>query len=119
MPLDHERLDVYQIALRFHDAAHAIAARVPRGEGDLADQLRRASNSVLLNIAEGAGRMSRAEKRRFYVIARGSVNECGALLDAVRPLGIVDEAKSRAHKEDLVRMFQMLVKLAKVMERKR
>ena len=56
--LSHERLDAYQRALPLHVLARHIARAFPRGSGDLADQLSRASRSVVLNIAEGAGRVS-------------------------------------------------------------
>ena len=54
MPLDHERLDVYQLALEFFDLADDIIESLPRGRGHLADQLSRASLSIVNNIAEGA-----------------------------------------------------------------
>jgi len=44
----------------------------------LRDQLHRASISVVLNIAGGAGRFSAPDKARFSAIARGSATECGA-----------------------------------------
>lgn len=45
----------------------------------LRDQLRRASISVVINIAEGSGKFSKADKKNFYIIARGSVCECVSL----------------------------------------
>jgi len=45
------------------------------------NQLKRASISSVLNIAEGAGRFTKADKRNFYIISRGSVYECVALFD--------------------------------------
>ena len=62
--LDHERLDVYERALEFHALACTLVPR--RGLRTLRDQLERASLGVVLNIAEGAGRTSGADKRRFY-----------------------------------------------------
>jgi hypothetical protein len=67
---DHERLDVYTAAVDFVVLAHGILSSLPSGHGDLADQLRRAATSIALNIAEGAGEYSKAEKARFYRIAR-------------------------------------------------
>lgn len=44
-------------------------------------QLRRAAFSVPLNIAEGSGKFSRADRRNFFVISRASLFECVAVLD--------------------------------------
>src|SRR6186713_1332045 len=67
MVLDHERLDVYAIALDFLVFANEVIERLPRGRGHLADQLTRASTSIVLNLAEGAGKVSKADKRRYYL----------------------------------------------------
>jgi four helix bundle protein len=42
--------------------------------------LTRASTSIVLNLAEGAGKHSKADKRRDYLSARGSASESAALL---------------------------------------
>jgi four helix bundle protein len=47
-------------------------------------QLYRASSSILLNIAEGAGKYSKKDKKNFYVIARGSNQECVAILSLLK-----------------------------------
>ena len=73
--LSFEKLDVFQAALEFRKVAMATAAR-----GELRDQLERATSSVVLNIAEGAGRWQWKDKRRFYDIARGSAMESAAVL---------------------------------------
>ena len=46
--------------------------------------MERASLSVVLTIAEGAGRRSRKDKRRFYAMARGSSMEVAAAIDVLR-----------------------------------
>ena len=46
---------------------------------ELNDQLRRAANSIVLNIAEGAGKQTRKDKAYFYNTARGSTQECSDL----------------------------------------
>ena len=76
--LDAEKLDCYRIALEFQ----AIAAQLVRKRGcsELRDRLDRASISIVLNIAEGCGRRSPADKARFYSMARGSVTECAPAL---------------------------------------
>ena len=45
----------------------------------LQDQLRRASASIALNLAEGNAKFSRRDKARFYEIALGSLRECQTL----------------------------------------
>ena len=103
MLLDHERLDVYRLALDFLVFAHQVIERLPRGRSHLCDQLTRASTSFVLNLAEGAGKHSRADKRRYYVSARGSATESAALLDVLSRLALLDEAGHKTGKEMLVR----------------
>jgi hypothetical protein len=61
---DPEKLDVYRIALEFVVTTVEIKDRLPRGNGELQDQFKRASFSLVLNIAEGAGKLKQADKRR-------------------------------------------------------
>src|SRR5678816_1724380 len=112
MVLDHERLDVYHLALDFLVFANGIIESLPRGRGHLADQFTRASMSVVLNIAEGAGKLSKPDKRRYYLTARGSATESAALLDVCSRLKVVDGAAHKGGKEMIVRMVSMLIRLA-------
>jgi len=116
MVLDHERLDVYLIALDFVVFANEVIERLPRGRSHLADQLTRASTSIVLNLAEGAGKLSKPDKRRYYLTARGSATESAALLDVCLRLKLVGEAHHRAGKEQVVRVVSMLIKLAMSLE---
>ena len=110
---DHERLDVYQVALDFVVVANDIVENLPRGRGYLADQLQRASTSVPLNVAEGAGEFSTADKARFYRIAKRSASECAAILDVCQRLKLVADAQRAEGRELLLRLVSMLVRLAK------
>lgn len=116
MTFDHERLDVYRLALDFLVFANELTSKLPRGRAHFADQLGRAALSVLLNIAEGAGKTSPADKRRFYLTARGSATESAAMLDALTRIGLLDEARQVRGKEMLLRIVSMLVKLARNLE---
>ena len=86
--LGFQRLDVYRCAVRFLAVASALAERIPRGNGALSDQLRRASLSIPLNIAEGSGKPGQ-DAARFHAIARGSTMESAAIIDAMETLGFV------------------------------
>jgi four helix bundle protein len=114
--LDHERLDVYQLALDFLVFANGVIEALPRGRSHLADQLTRASMSIVLNVAEGAGKHSKPDKRRYYLTARGSATESAALLDVCSRLALLDAAGHQAGKEMLVRVVSMLIKLAQACE---
>lgn len=116
MILDHERLDVYRLALDFLVFAHQVIEGLARGRSHLWDQLARASTSIVLNLAEGAGKHSKADKRRYYLSSRGSATESAALLDVLLRLELLDDPGHRAGKEMLVRMVSMLIKLAQSLE---
>jgi four helix bundle protein len=66
----------YQIAVEFYHLS--AEEKLP---GHLRDQLRRAASSVVLNLAEGSGRFSAKDQKRFFHIAFGSLRECQAVFD--------------------------------------
>jgi four helix bundle protein len=82
MYFDHERLHVYQRSLEVLDVCDRVIAALPRGRAHLKDQLDRAVTSIVLNVAEGAGEFSVAEKQRFYRMARRSATESAAILQS-------------------------------------
>jgi len=104
-------LDVYRIAKRFVVEALDIARHMPRGRAKLADQLRRAAESTLLNIGEGAARRSPRDKAHRYVIAQSECTECAAALELIemRRLASLDAVVSALHLA--ARVCQMLEKL--------
>ena len=77
----HQKLRAYQHALAFYRVVKTIRKTLPRGLGPIGDQLSRASQSVVLNIAEGAASRFPDVKRRHFSIACGSASECSAALD--------------------------------------
>lgn len=113
LPLDFERLDVYACAVEFLGLVVRLTGRMPRGHGDLRDQLRRASSSLPLNIAEGSGKTSRADRANFHAIARGSALECAAILDVLQRFGAVSAAEVEQAKVLLSRIVSMLSKMCR------
>jgi four helix bundle protein len=103
-----DRLDVYRVALEFC----ALAARIRPASRDLRDQLDRASSSIVLNIAEGVGRESRADQARFFHIARGSALECVGVLDVLRARGTLSSDVYANGRTLLTRVVQMPSRLA-------
>ena len=80
----------YQLAVEFYREAKAVS--LPHY---LKDQLRRAALSIALNISEGTGKSSMADRLRFWEIAMGSIRECQALLE-------VESEQFTAQQKDLL-----------------
>lgn len=108
---DFENLDVYKLALDFAKQVAKTTENSPRGHWSLVDQFRRASTSIALNIAEGAGRYAKGEKKQFYSIAKGSAYECVPLISLFGDLALIDDKTESNWKENLQRVCQMLTKL--------
>ena len=100
---DYERLDVHQCALRYVALAFEIIKELPRGHSTVADQMRWATISIPLHIAE---------LQEGPPIARGSAMECGAIIDIIRLLGLAPDKTERA-RELLIRIVSMLSKMTR------
>ena len=90
MAFAFEKLIVYQKAVDFADQVTALTEQFPRGYYFLANQLNRASLSIAANIAEGNGRFTKADRKNFFGIARGSVQECVPLLELTLRRGLIE-----------------------------
>ena len=75
-----KNLRTYRLAVEFYNACLKI--KIP---GYLRNQLLRASSSIVLNLSEGYGQKTAANKKRFYYIALGSVRECQSVFDLIVP----------------------------------
>ena len=108
MSFAFEKLLVYQKALAFADTVCSLTREFPRGYYFLADQLNRAALSIAANIAEGNGRFTKPDRKNFFGIARGSVQECVPLLELARRRGLLDDAAHSKMKDDLEEIARML-----------
>ena len=77
---DFQKLEVYKKAKLFHSSCKKLIQE-NKFDNFVKDQLGRASFSIPLNIAEGSGKFSKADRRNYFTIARASVFECIAILD--------------------------------------
>jgi four helix bundle protein len=112
---DHERLDVYQLELRFISWVTPLMEEAKKaGAGktrEVCDQLDRASLSSLLNTAEGNGKRRGQIRARFFDDARGSATECAGCLDALVAKGVFSPERMVEGKTMLLRIVSMLCKL--------
>jgi four helix bundle protein len=106
--LDARRLHVYHVALELHCLCSTLVATLNR---ILKDQLERASLSIVLNIAEAAGRRSRRDKARYYAMARGSATETAALLDVLALRRLASPAAIGSGRRLAIRVVQMLTRI--------
>ena len=105
---DHEKLEVYQQAIGFVSWVDKVLESIPKSLA-VYNQLDRASTSIPLNIAEGNGKYTEADRCRFFDIARGSALECAACLDVLVAKKRIDSADSG--KAVLMGIVSMLVGL--------
>ena len=111
--LDHENLDAYRVAIEFLALSVHLLEKIPKERRELRLQLERAAMSIPLNIAEGAGKPSPADRARYHGIARGSAMECAALLDVSRIMGVVQSKDVEQGKRLLSRLVAMLTKMCR------
>jgi len=116
---DHEKLEVYKVSVEYADLAEAIAQELKDGHAHIRDQLRRASDSIVNNTAEGAGEFAAAEKARFYRIALRSGTESAASLHTCLRRQLADADKIHAARATLKRVVEMLTRLIKSMNARR
>lgn len=104
---DFEKLDIYKKAKSFNSEIRTFI-KVSKLDPTTKDQLRRASFSIVLNIAEGSGRFSNADRRNFYVIARSSIFECVAILDVLKDENVLNEGQYSSFYQAAEEMSKML-----------
>lgn len=80
---DFQNLNVYKEAKILNKEILNFLRQSKQIDSYLKDQLRRASISMVINIAEGSGKFSLADKRNFYTISRGSTYECVSLFEII------------------------------------
>ena len=104
--LPHHKLDAYRLAIELLRLIQNTAIR----DADQRQQARKSAKSAARNVAEGAGRWSRADKARVYAIARGEVCEACAAVEIAEAIGC-------AAAEDVARVNALGKRLCDVLGR--
>ena len=106
-------LKVYQRAYCSSVKIHQLSLTFPAFEQhELGSQIRRASKSIAMNIAEGYGRNnSLADFKRFITMAIGSNDEVRVQLDYCRDLGYITAEQHKHYEEEHVVIGKMLSKM--------
>lgn len=111
----HEKLRVYAKALQFVAETSGLSAGWS-SRHSIVDQLERASESLIFNLADGARFRSTPGKLKALDYALGSGLECAACLDVARIKGLLNVTETKRQKRELLEVINMLVGLRKVWE---
>lgn len=107
-----EKLEVWQKARAFNKTIYQTTSKLPYSEqGILVDQLRRATNSIPSNIAEGSGRLSPKQFIHFLSISYGSLMEVFNHLILAHDLGYISDkelAEIRIKTSEIAKMIKSL-----------
>ena len=108
--MPYHNLDVYQKAYKLALDVHKTTLEFPKVEQyEMASQLRRASESIAANLAEGMGKQSsQGEVRRFIQMAIGSCDECRVWLEFSHDLGYLEKEELREFDERFNEVGRML-----------
>ena len=112
MGFGHEKLDVYRAAIEYVGWAYRFCEAL-KGHRNAKNQLLRASQAIPLNIAEGNGKATEGDRRRYFEIARGSALECAAVQDVLQVCGALSAEDNENRKDLLDRIVAMLTKLGR------
>ena len=82
----------YELALELYKKCQTIRI----GNAVVKNQFERASLSIVLNLAEGVGRITAKDRRRFYSIAMGSLRETQSLLMILHQQELLKQSDSVA-----------------------
>ena len=106
----YRKLEVYEKSYRSAVEIYRMTADFPKEERyGVTDQMRRASVSIALNVAEGyARRESQEELKRFRRMAVGSAAEMQVLIDFAREFGYIREERYKEAKEAYETIGKML-----------
>lgn len=108
---DFENLKVYQRAREIRKKIFSVLAKERLIDKLIIDQLKRAIISVILNVAEGTGKSSRLDKKRFFATARGSIYEVVAIIDILSDDGFISKEEKATLYSDLEVTSKMLAGL--------
>ncbi|MDH5380374.1 MAG: four helix bundle protein [Cyclobacteriaceae bacterium] len=104
---DYTDFQVFQKSQKYNLEIHEFLKNTKLDKA-FKDQLRRASFSIMLNIAEGNSRRTTNDRRNFFVIARSSAIECAAIVEFLELSEQIDQPVSIPILEKLSELCRML-----------
>ena len=109
---DFQNLAVYKKAKLFHVNCKKIILE-KKLDRYVVDQLGRSSFSVPLNIAEGSGKFSKADRKNYFTTARASLFECVAILDILKDDNKISASELETMLKDADELSRILYSMIK------
>lgn len=117
MAFRFKKFRVYQEAKSLHKEIVLLSNKFPRNYSYLADQMRRSSLSIVLNIAEGSSKQSDKDFNRFIAMSLGSVDETVASLEIALDLKLITSQQFEKFQTQLESLSNQLGSLSKSLRR--
>lgn len=109
LELSHKKLIAWQKAIQLLPLIYEVCSKLPKEENyNITSQMKRAGLSVSNNLAEGASRKTKPDKKRFFEISRSSVVEIDNCLTAIVALNYLSEKDLAAVNVALVELFKLI-----------
>jgi len=105
-----EKLDVYHRSKSFAIWSRGIL-KVNHLDFCTENQFRRASTSIMLNIAEGSFRYTNPDRKKYFSIARGSAFECYSILELQEETKEMTKEECDKGKSELIEISKILFAL--------
>jgi four helix bundle protein len=110
---DHEKLEVYQVAIEFVAWSEILLEECKGKAASAKKHLDEASSSIPNNIAEGNGKWSKKDRKKFFEVARGSAPECASCLDILVAKRQISADRVIEGKEKLRSIVNLLTRMIK------
>ena len=110
---DHEKLKVYQLAIEFVTWSETLLEECQGKAASAKRHLEEASSSIPNNIAEGNGKWSKKDRKKFFEVARGSALECASCLDILVAKRRISGDRVIQGKEQLRSIVNLLTRMIK------
>ena len=108
-----EKLEVYNKAFAMQRKVMVYLSDNKSLPVYIRNQYGRANLSIMLNLAEGSGRSTNKDRKNFFIIARGSVFECVAIIDlllAQNEVSLQFHEELKSSYEEISRMIFAMIK---------
>jgi four helix bundle protein len=106
---DFEKLEVYQVIKNHNIKVQKFILSKPDIDEEFLRLWKKASLEILLNLAEGTGRMNDAEKMEYLTLSRGSVFESVAIIDLLKGMGLLSEENYKEFYDGYEQASKMLL----------